>query len=110
VADVIVEQQSAVGHQPSVTPEASAHPATGNRAAVSAACCSAMAAEFRLNAVIVTTGTFLNGLIHCGEQQYPAGRSGEPAAVLLGEALKRAGAARMPAEDGNTPAPRRTND
>src|SRR5947209_1048140 len=37
-------------------------------------------------AVIITTGTFLNGLIHCGEQQYPAGRSGEPAAVLLGEA------------------------
>jgi tRNA uridine 5-carboxymethylaminomethyl modification enzyme len=42
-------------------------------------------------AVIITTGTFLNGLIHCGEQQYPAGRSGEPPAVLLGEALKRLG-------------------
>ena len=42
-------------------------------------------------AVIITTGTFLNGLIHCGEQQYPAGRSGEPNAVLLGEALKRLG-------------------
>ena len=42
-------------------------------------------------AVIITTGTFLNGLIHCGEQQYPAGRSGEPAAVLLGEALKKLG-------------------
>jgi tRNA uridine 5-carboxymethylaminomethyl modification enzyme len=42
-------------------------------------------------AVIVTTGTFLNGLIHCGEQQYPAGRSGEPAAVLLGESLKSLG-------------------
>jgi tRNA uridine 5-carboxymethylaminomethyl modification enzyme len=37
-------------------------------------------------AVVITTGTFLNGLIHCGEQQYPAGRSGEPNAVLLGEA------------------------
>src|SRR5689334_315673 len=43
------------------------------------------------SAVIVTTGTFLNGLIHCGEQQYPAGRSGEPAAVLLGESLKQLG-------------------
>ena len=43
------------------------------------------------SAVIVTTGTFLNGLIHCGEQQYPAGRSGEPAAVLLGESLKKLG-------------------
>jgi tRNA uridine 5-carboxymethylaminomethyl modification enzyme len=42
-------------------------------------------------AVIITTGTFLNGLIHCGEQQYPAGRSGEPAAVLLGESLKNLG-------------------
>jgi len=45
----------------------------------------------RAQAVIITTGTFLNGLIHCGEQQYPAGRSGEPAAVLLGEALKNLG-------------------
>jgi tRNA uridine 5-carboxymethylaminomethyl modification enzyme len=45
----------------------------------------------RAHAVIITTGTFLNGLIHCGEQQYPAGRSGEPNAVLLGEALKQLG-------------------
>src|SRR5947207_2233103 len=43
------------------------------------------------SAVIITTGTFLNGLIHCGEQQYPAGRSGEPNAVLLGETLKKLG-------------------
>src|ERR1700760_2928417 len=42
-------------------------------------------------ATIVTTGTFLNGLIHCGEQQFTAGRSGEPASVLLGESLKRLG-------------------
>jgi tRNA uridine 5-carboxymethylaminomethyl modification enzyme len=42
-------------------------------------------------AVIITTGTFLNGLIHCGEQQYPAGRSGEPNAILLGENLKQLG-------------------
>jgi tRNA uridine 5-carboxymethylaminomethyl modification enzyme len=42
-------------------------------------------------AIIITTGTFLNGLIHCGEQQYPAGRSGEPNAVLLGESLKKLG-------------------
>jgi tRNA uridine 5-carboxymethylaminomethyl modification enzyme len=42
-------------------------------------------------ATIITTGTFLNGLIHCGEQSYPAGRSGEPASVLLGEALRALG-------------------
>jgi tRNA uridine 5-carboxymethylaminomethyl modification enzyme len=42
-------------------------------------------------AVIITTGTFLNGLVHCGEERYPAGRSGEPPSVLLGEALKRLG-------------------
>ena len=42
-------------------------------------------------AVVVTTGTFLNGLIHCGEQKYAAGRSGEPPSVMLGEALRRMG-------------------
>jgi tRNA uridine 5-carboxymethylaminomethyl modification enzyme len=42
-------------------------------------------------ATVITTGTFLNGLIHCGEEHYPAGRSGEPPSVLLGEALKRLG-------------------
>jgi tRNA uridine 5-carboxymethylaminomethyl modification enzyme len=42
-------------------------------------------------AVIVTTGTFLNGLIHCGENKYPAGRSGEAPSVMLGEALRRLG-------------------
>jgi tRNA uridine 5-carboxymethylaminomethyl modification enzyme len=42
-------------------------------------------------AAVVTTGTFLNGLIHCGEQTYPAGRSGEPASIHLGESLKALG-------------------
>lgn len=43
------------------------------------------------SAVVITTGTFLNGLIHCGEQTYPAGRSGEPPALMLGESLRRLG-------------------
>jgi tRNA uridine 5-carboxymethylaminomethyl modification enzyme len=43
------------------------------------------------DAVVITTGTFLNGLIHCGEQQIPAGRSGEPPAQMLGESLRRMG-------------------
>src|SRR3954471_11721184 len=42
-------------------------------------------------AIIITTATFLNGLIHCGEQTYPAGRSGEPPSQLLGESLKLLG-------------------
>src|SRR5689334_6233564 len=45
----------------------------------------------RAEAVIITTGTFLNGLIHCGEQTYPSGRSGEPPSQLLGESLKLLG-------------------
>jgi tRNA uridine 5-carboxymethylaminomethyl modification enzyme len=43
------------------------------------------------DAVVITTGTFLNGLIHIGEEHYPAGRSGEPPSVLLGENLKKLG-------------------
>ena len=42
-------------------------------------------------ATIITTGTFLNGLIHIGDDSYPAGRNGEPASVLLGEALRALG-------------------
>ena len=54
-------------------------------------------------AVIITTGTFLNGLIHCGEQQYAAGRSGEPPAVLLGEALKNLGLRNCRLKTGTPP-------
>jgi tRNA uridine 5-carboxymethylaminomethyl modification enzyme len=55
------------------------------------------------HAVIVTTGTFLNGLIHCGEQQYTAGRSGEPASVLLGENLKKLGLRQCRLKTGTPP-------
>ena len=54
-------------------------------------------------AVVITTGTFLNGLIHCGEQQYTAGRSGEPASQLLGEALKRLGLRECRLKTGTPP-------
>jgi len=59
--------------------------------------------EIHAAATIVTTGTFLNGLIHCGEQQYTAGRSGEPASVLLGEALKRLGLRECRLKTGTPP-------
>jgi tRNA uridine 5-carboxymethylaminomethyl modification enzyme len=45
--------------------------------------------RFRAQAVIVATGTFLNGLIHTGRRTYMAGRAGEPASIELAEALKR---------------------
>ena len=43
--------------------------------------------ELRAGAVILTTGTFLNGLIHMGEQKIPAGRAGEAPALKLSERL-----------------------
>jgi tRNA uridine 5-carboxymethylaminomethyl modification enzyme len=59
--------------------------------------------EVRAKATVVTTGTFLNGLIHCGEQQYTAGRSGEPASVLLGESLKKLGLRECRLKTGTPP-------
>jgi tRNA uridine 5-carboxymethylaminomethyl modification enzyme len=42
-------------------------------------------------AVIVTTGTFLNGLAHVGEQKYSCGRNGEAPSQLLGDQLRTLG-------------------
>lgn len=41
--------------------------------------------------IILTTGTFLNGLIHIGEKKLQAGRVGELASINLGEYLKQSG-------------------
>jgi tRNA uridine 5-carboxymethylaminomethyl modification enzyme len=46
---------------------------------------------FACDALIVTTGTFLNGLIHIGPEQHPAGRAGEPPSQELAESLKSFG-------------------
>jgi tRNA uridine 5-carboxymethylaminomethyl modification enzyme len=42
-------------------------------------------------ALVVTTGTFLNGLVHIGDEQHPSGRAGEPPSRELAEALKACG-------------------
>jgi tRNA uridine 5-carboxymethylaminomethyl modification enzyme len=47
--------------------------------------------EIRAGAVVLTTGTFLRGLIHVGEETTPAGRAGEAPAVGLARTLERLG-------------------
>ena len=47
--------------------------------------------RYRCRALVVTTGTFLNGLIHIGGEQHTAGRVGEPASRMLGESLRGLG-------------------
>jgi len=47
--------------------------------------------NFRAGAVVLTTGTFLNGLIHIGETNFPAGRAGEFPSVGLSESLSGLG-------------------
>jgi tRNA uridine 5-carboxymethylaminomethyl modification enzyme len=44
--------------------------------------------EIACGALVITTGTFLNGLIHVGPDQTPAGRAGEPPSRDLSESLK----------------------
>jgi tRNA uridine 5-carboxymethylaminomethyl modification enzyme len=47
--------------------------------------------SFGAQAVVLATGTFLNGLIHTGRRTYRGGRAGEPASIELAEALKNLG-------------------
>jgi tRNA uridine 5-carboxymethylaminomethyl modification enzyme len=90
VADLIVDEASGVGLQ-----GFGSRPEAGSLQPEAARVCRGIKLRdgrtVGASAIIITTGTFLNGLIHCGEQQYPSGRSGEPAAVLLGESLKQLG-------------------
>src|SRR6266446_6847401 len=55
------------------------------------------------DAVVVTTGTFLNGLAHIGEQKYSCGRSGEPPSTLLGDQLRSLGLASKRLKTGTPP-------
>jgi len=50
-----------------------------------------MGVRYEGHAVVVTTGTFLRGLIHIGEAKMESGRAGEPAALLLSDNLRKLG-------------------
>ena len=47
--------------------------------------------RFHADAVVICSGTFLNGLVHIGLEHYEAGRMGDPASVRLAERLKELG-------------------
>ncbi len=59
--------------------------------------------EIQTGAVVLTTGTFLRGLIHIGEKQIPAGRVGEAPAIGLSRTLERAGFALGRLKTGTPP-------
>jgi len=52
---------------------------------------TSLGVEIRAKSVVLTNGTFLNGLIHIGEKQFGGGRAGESAAYGITEDLVRAG-------------------
>lgn len=55
------------------------------------------------NSVVITTGTFLNGLIHIGEKTITSGRAGEPASIDLAQALHDYGFRMGRMKTGTTP-------
>lgn len=52
---------------------------------------SSLGENFSLGAVVIATGTFLNGLIHIGLKNFPAGRMGDPPSKSLPSWLRQAG-------------------
>jgi tRNA uridine 5-carboxymethylaminomethyl modification enzyme len=58
---------------------------------------------FSCRAVVITTGTFLRGVIHLGDQRTPAGRFGDPASVSLARSLDAAGFALQRLKTGTPP-------
>lgn len=59
--------------------------------------------EFSAGAVVITTGTFLRGLIHLGERNWPAGRVDEAPALGLSTSFERAGFALGRLKTGTPP-------
>ena len=59
--------------------------------------------SIRAGAVVVTTGTFLNGLAHVGEMKYSCGRNGEAPSELLGDQFRSLGLAWTRLKTGTPP-------
>jgi tRNA uridine 5-carboxymethylaminomethyl modification enzyme len=58
---------------------------------------------FRCGALVLTTGTFLRGVIHLGDKRWPAGRQGDTPSVGLAQSLERAGFALARLKTGTPP-------
>ncbi|HVC46226.1 MAG TPA: tRNA uridine-5-carboxymethylaminomethyl(34) synthesis enzyme MnmG [Terracidiphilus sp.] len=89
VVDLVLDDAPAFGESPFTDSEEQPRPTRPRRRVLGLKLRDGR--QLMAGATIITTGTFLNGLIHCGEERYAAGRSGEPASVLLGEALRALG-------------------
>ena len=78
------------------TSRCSSRPSTTSRSTATARCAvtgviTQIGVTFEADAVVLTTGTFLSGLIHVGLEHYEAGRAGDPPAKTLGARLRELG-------------------
>ena len=97
VRSLLIEGGSA-GASPSHGGSAGASPSHGGSAGASPSHGGRVAGvrdqhgvEYRARTVVLTTGTFLNGMIHLGEKQIPAGRAGEPPGLGVSDQLRELG-------------------
>jgi len=80
VEEILIERGHVCGVKTTGNPSPHPSPARGEGEKV-----------YRAEAVIIATGTFLNGLIHIGRESFPAGRAGEPSSVGLSDSLRKIG-------------------
>ena len=85
-------------------------PSWRSRTARRAASIPPTGALCRAGAVVITTGTFLRGVIHLGDETHPAGRVGDPPSVGLAPRARRRGLRARPPEDRHAAAARRRHD
>ena len=73
------------------------------KTARSSACRTAAGETFRAKSVVITTGTFLRGVMHRGEERTAGGRLGEAPAVALSDTLRGLGFPTLRLKTGTTP-------